>query len=375
MNVLFSKRYIINRKHLNWITFAICFIFGVQLNAQTKFTDDLKTTVNYHSGYNLPEYSVFTLITNDYINSIDICLSKETYGKDIWQQIYNYPEYGVSLFYSTLGNNNILGRELSLNYFYKINFFYRNKFRVYNRIGIGIGYVNRKFDFENNYINVAVGSHLNIHYNCRFGATYLLSKKIALNSGVSFDHISNANTGEPNLGINYLTGYLGFTYNINPKTIKKTPVLKPHVKKNSIYIFACLGGKHSQSLSSKYYPTSSGSFDIIREFYRGFHMGTGIDLFYDSSVNLELTKNNIEYKSIYDFQTGIHISQTIVYNKISITLQEGIYLFLSDHIGNNLFYNKAILQYNFFEKLSFRISMKSHLHILDYPEVGIGLKI
>ena len=79
------------------------------------------------------------------------------------------------------------------------------------------------------------------------------------------------------------------------------------------------------------------------------------------------------YKPIDDFRTGLHLSQEIAYGPFSFILQEGLYIGLTNKVDQNkLMYNRAIVRYNFNDRFLVHITMKSHLHILDYPEVGFG---
>ena len=103
-------------------------------------------------------------------------------------------------------------------------------------------------------------------------------------------------------------------------------------------------------------------------------MGSGIDLFYDSSLKSQLLNANTEFKDSYSFKSGIHISQIFVYNRFNIIIQEGIYLVLVDKLDNKLIYNKGIIKYWIKKNISLQLSMKSHLQILDYPELGISYK-
>lgn len=350
------------------------FLFKIQTHAQESITDNLNGMINFHSGYNLPEYPFISSITENYIHSLDICLYKETFGKKEWEQLYNYPDYGISFFYSTLGNDEVFGREFSATYFSKIYFFSTNRFRLFNRTGIGINYVNREFDLKDNYLNVAVGSKVNIHFNFRIGASYQLSDKFGFNTGLSFNHFSNANTSEPNLGINYLTGYGGLNYSLGKKDEKKIHKLSDHQKKNTSILFASIGGKRARALVSDYFFTSSLSYQFNRAFNRKFLFGFGTDLFYDSSVETSLTKFNRDFKKSDSFQTGIHISESIVLNKFTLSLQEGIYLLLNEQVENYRIYSRGIAQYQFTDHFLMRIAMKSHIHILDYPEIGFGYK-
>ena len=358
---------------LNKIKYLIVLLIACNQisQAQQKFADDLKVMVNYHTGLILPEYPFFTYIVNDYVHSLDVCLIKETNGKNMWEQLYNYPGYGISLFYSTLGNDKILGREIALNYFFIMNIISKGNFRLYNRTGFGLGYISRKFDINNNYLDVAVGSNINIHFNLRFGINYSLSNKIDLNAGLSFDHFSNANTSAPNLGVNYVTSYGGLSYTIGQKLEKEKHEYEPHIRKNNVEIFASIGGKYTREMSTSYYMTSSVSLELTREYFRTFYLGTGLDMFYDSSVKEQLESKGEAFKSSDNFQTGIHISQEFVYNRASIIVQEGIYLY---QVNQKLIYNRAIFKYRITDNLLIRVAMKSHLHILDYPEFGIGYK-
>ena len=354
-------------------------IFFVQtiysLNAQNRYFDDVKLLGGFHYGLNIPEYQMFTYVTDDYVRSVDFSVIIETNGKNDWEQIFNYPEYGVSLFYSSLGNDDVFGREFALIPFFRTNIIYKKKFKLYNQIGVGLSYVNKKFDSENNYLNVAVGSHVNLHFNLRFGMNYELNSKISVNMGVSFDHFSNANTSEPNLGINCITAFTGLSYSLGNKTEKRKTVLSPHSKENYYSIITNIGGKYSRALSSKKYITSSISFEAKRKCYRAFHLGLGVDLFYDSSVEDQLSDAGESYHTSNSFQTGIHFSQTVVYNRLSLSLQEGVYIGLVEKVENYKMYNRGIIAFKINERCSIRLAMKSHLHILDYPEFGVSYNL
>lgn len=369
------KKYLKRHAALKSFFLFIFLMHEIQTCAQERFSDNLNVMAQLHFGYNLPEYPFLSSITKDNIQSVDICLFKETAGKNEWEQLYNYPEYGLSFFYSTLGNDQILGREFALSYFFRIYLLNRKHIRLFNRVGIGLSYVSRKFDLHDNYFDVAVGSNLNIHFNYGIGATRELSDKLTLNAGLSFDHFSNANTSEPNLGINYLTAYGGVSYAFGKKYKRQPFEISPHVKNNSVALFASLGGKHSRALTSKFFATSSFSLEFDRYYSRIFHFGIGTDLFYDSSVESSLEKKNEIYKPSNSFQTGIHLSQSLIYNKLSLSVQEGAYILLTEKAEGFIIYNRGLIQYKINDHIIIRLAMKSHLQILDYPEIGIGYKL
>lgn len=354
--------------------FVIPFILllSAESQGQGQFFDDFNVMINKQYGYNLPEYPLFHNIINDYVSSFDVTLYKETLGNNLWEQIYNYPDYGVSFFYSTLGNNEILGEEYAILAFFRLYFLSIHKAGFYNHIGLGVGYTTKKYDQNSNYLNVAVASHFNIHFNYRLGANIQMSEKFKLNAGLAFDHFSNANTVEPNLGVNYVTLYGGVGYLIGKNNPKKTSEIKPHKKKNRYSIFASIGGKRTRSLALDYFLASSLSFELTREFWRKFHMGVGADIFYDSSIEHDFLDDGRDFKPQDSYQTGIHFTLRMVYNKLSLALQHGYYLGLTEKRNNYKFYNRGMIQYQLINHLAIRLTMKSHLHILDFPEIGIG---
>jgi hypothetical protein len=355
------------------MTVLLMALFGSGASAQEKITDDLNLSVNYHYGFVLPEYTYLLHVVQDNIQATSITLSKRTTGKNVWEHLYRYPEYGVSLFYSSLGNDKVHGREIALFPFFNLNIVSGRRIDFYNQTGLGLSYVTKKFDLDENFLNVAVGSHLNIHFTMKLGINYKIPGKFHWESGLSFDHLSNSNMKEPNLGLNYVSLYTGLRYALgarNPNLPREIPKHQKHFDFELIY---SAGGKHPRAVGSEKYFTSSGTFEFKWKPFRAVHFGAGADVFYDNSTEAEmLTLEMKNYQPIDDFRTGIHFSQEFVYDRLSLIIQEGFYVVLTDKVDRNVMYNRGIVRYRFSNQAFVQLAMKSHLHILDYPELGLG---
>jgi hypothetical protein len=342
--------------------------------AQSQTTNDLYINANRHYGYLLPEYQFVNYLENDNIHSIDLRLSKQTTGEDIWQQLYKYPSYGISLFVSTLGNNEVFGKQIALYPFCSINIIGNRIFNLYYQIGPGICYVTKKYDKSTDYENIAIGSNLNIFFNFEIGTKLRLYKKIYFTGGLAFHHYSNANLQEPNLGLNYLTIFGGLSYLLGKQSERTVTEIPPFHRSNDFFIVYAAGGRHSRALTGYGYFTSSVSLEMKRKLFYKFHLGIGSDLFYDTSTKSEMESKGegTEYKKQYDFTSGLHLSEEFVFNRLSLIIQEGIYLLLTDKVNHYVMYNRGTIRYKFSNHLMGSLSMKSHLQILDYPELGIG---
>ncbi len=353
-----------------FISMSLVLVFSLQ--AQDKWTDDLHLQFNYGQGYVLPEYDFINLLTQGPTEVYELSLLKQSNGNTDWQLIYKYPAFGVRFQYASLGNPEVLGELWALYPYFQIPIYEREKLEFNTEIGLGYCRVNQKFDLEDNFLNVAVGSYGNFHFNARFNLTYRISDRIHLGTSLSLDHFSNGNTSEPNLGINFLNVLGGLSYRIGDERERLSTELKPHEKTVERELAFALGGKHSRALASTYYLTNSVSFEMRKKYFRALHLGVGADLFVDRSVEDQLQKQERGFQGSDQYQTGIHISQTLVYNRISISLQEGIYLGLTEQVEKYTIYNRGIFKYRVTDHFSARLTMKSHLHILDYPEIGIG---
>lgn len=350
---------------------VLLLLFSKAVSAQ-KWHNDLELGIDQGVGYVLPEYRFFNLITQDYAYNYELSLLKKTSGKNSWEQLYNYPAYGLRVIHSSLGNNEVLGKVWGIYPYFQLSLLNLQKFQLNSQIGLGYSRVSRKYDAATNFLNVAIGSYGNAHFNARLIASYQITPRFKLKTALNLDHFSNANTAEPNLGINYLTWMSGLSYSIG----KQSPRQKPGLPEKNAYleqeIMLSFGGKRSRLLSSNYYRTHGFSYELRKQSFRALHLGLGADLFYDSSVKDRMEKEGKSYHSLDQFQSGIHLSQTLVYQKFSLTLQEGLYLGFREKVENHLFYTRGIARYKVKEHFAIRIAMKSHLHILDYPEIGLS---
>ena len=352
---------------------SLAVLFILSCNAQSKFTDNLRATLNYNYGYLIPEYSSLTYLVKKPVQSVSLNVSKKTLGKTDWEQIYKYPEYGFTLHYTTLGNKQVNGNEFALYPYFVYTIASGKRFALSNRMGIGLGYATRKYNPLDNYLNVAVGSHLNIHFNLGLGGSYKLSEKIKMQAGISFDHFSNANLSEPNLGLNWTTTHIGIAYLLGHTTEAIERELEPHLKKFYIETIVSAGAKHPRSLNSDIYFASSFTTEARLEVSRTARLGLGVDLFYDRGTETEmLAAGRNDFKNIDQFKTGIHASQELVYNRISIMLQEGVYIFLTDKGSKRIMYNRGVVRFKTSKRTFVQLALKSHLHILDHPEFGLG---
>lgn len=352
---------------------VLCVTLFTALPSFVHSQKNLTLRSDVHYGFVLPEYSLFNYLVREPVFSAEVSLCQQSYGKNFWQQLYKYPEGGVTFQFTTLGNKNVFGHELAIYPYFQTPFIRRDQFVLYHQFGVGLGYATQRFNIQRNVQNVAVGSHLNIHFNAKLGIKFSITPQFRIHSGLSFTHYSNANMAEPNLGVNLMTVFAGMNYQFSETPQRLNHTIEPHQRKHELAFMYNIGRKHTRALQSEAYVTSSVSAEYKHHTFRKLHVGGGLDVFYDSSTEIEMNarqKNN--YKPFYDFRTGIHLSQELVYDKFSVIIQEGFYVGLTDRVSHSAVYNRAMVRWKFNAHWMGHISMLSHLHILEYPELGFG---
>lgn len=128
--------------------------------------------------------------------------SFKTDSTNIWAKRYNYPQTGITLFYSNIGNNAVFGNQFSAMAFVGFNVFNQQKKPIYLKLSLGATYFTAHFDATENRKNVNIGSPLN--WGFLAGAYKTISEKEGLNLklGLVFSHASNGHTQLPNFGLN-----------------------------------------------------------------------------------------------------------------------------------------------------------------------------
>ena len=348
------------------------FLFVTSFGGYTQTEEPkLKVAANYFSGFVIPEFGLLDSIDERPLQTLEISLFTRSKGKSYWNDIYNYPEYGLSLFYTDLGEKEVLGEVFGLDYFFKINLLEREKTKFHVRSGIGINYTNKKYDPITNPLNGSVGSNVNTHFNLRVGLNQKVATNIDFNIGGSFDHISNATTQFPNLGVNYVSLYGGFTKNFGSTYQKGINDIPKHEPELALSITKYMGFRHLEFPTDQYYYVPGLSLELTHQTFRLMYLGVGVDGFYDNSIEPTLVVSGASFVSSNALLLGIHFSQTFVYNKFSFTLQEGVYLKKDDVVEEKLMYNRVVFNYDISDHISFKMGLRTYLHDLRYLEPGI----
>lgn len=329
--------------------------------------------LNIHSGTVLPHHPSLAYLNRDYARSVEF---------NIW---FDNPQYskkynslpGAGYFFSSLGNNDVYGN-LHAAYLNILNPNILGKLPVQFNIGVGLGYATKRFDIDDNYLNRAIGSHLNAYGRFSLSGEFpLVNDRWIFRPGISFHHMSNGAVVAPNQGLNLLTLHAGIglrtghEYPGRPTSDLDTLQRKRH----RLAVIYAPGIKQMDRRIDKQIFTSSFIIDYGYRFNNSASAGVGLNFFYNDTwayIPYVRTEKNQE---ISPFQSSLHLSLQLNRGPLAFIFHPGVYIY-NEALEKTSMANRLGLKYSFTNNLTLQFAIKSHwFAIADYVEWGFGYEI
>jgi len=328
-----------------------------------------------HYGFLLPHHKSIEYDVEKHISSFEINLFKQTFGQGMYEKLYRYPRFGVGYFYSGLSNPVVYGQAHGIFSYMNIpvtRFFER--WQLNYRIAIGMAYLNKRFDIDNNIKNTTIGTHTNIHFNFTLNTNYTITDGVEFVNAIGLTHFSNGNIHKPNLGLNLITLSAGMNYRlVSPK--EKSITAKDHYdqpkKKYAFALIYSAGFRTYDFTINKKYFASSLSINAGYNFNHKRKTGLGLDLFYSGALEPAIKKRQDAEADFYDlWQAGIHGFHDLTYKNLILTMQLGYYFYAV--YKEAPVYTRIGLNYKINQHILTNISLKTHYAVADFVEWGIG---
>ncbi|MEJ6735950.1 MAG: acyloxyacyl hydrolase [Flavobacteriales bacterium] len=326
----------------------------------------------FHQGAILPHRKIVSEIVGEATKSFELSVYKNTFGKKDWQQLHNYPRFGVSVIAMNLGNEKELGNGYGVFSFIELPSNHQRKISWNIKLGYGLGYIEKPFDRETNFKNVAIGSNFNalIYANSSWSVKFYKSVKLSL--GLSMVHFSNASSARPNLGINILSLNSGLSYAFGEKEKFVASKIDKRPRKWVKSLRGTFGVKEIPPAAGPKYFVSAYSFDFMKARAQKSSFGFGTDLFYNTSLTQAIENDSSSTLSSFNnFRVGVSGIYAFDFGRVSLAVEVGVYVF-SRYKKNGLIYNRFFTKFNASEKLFFTVGLKTHYAVADFPEFGIG---
>lgn len=310
----------------------------------------------------------------------------QTLGRRPWQAWQRYPVFGLSVSHFRLGpgsHGDVYGLLPSLT----VPVLRRDRWLVGFRVGTGLGWVTRPYDYFDNPGQNAIGSHWNNFTQFRLSGEVRLNAHWRVLAGASLNHFSNGAGALPNFGINLPAGFASAVW--QPKALRTTDFQPASESRNARRRF---GGEVQTGLARVEYVVFDGPKYPIRIFSAAGH-------FYFNRLNrltlgLDYERNEAvaqwawhvgNYRERADARRAaqrlaLTLGDEFLFGNLGVQLQAGYYLggTMNQYVLN-AWYSKLTTRFYFPPLFGTAlrpqagISLKAHKAVAEYISFNVGL--
>jgi hypothetical protein len=343
----------------------------VQLPAGEPFFH--RIDISLHGGFLLPHDKSMQHLSKGHFLMQQIILSGQTRGVRPWHSIYNYPELGVGFLFSNLAYPEVLGFAYSVLPMIGFELFNSNNFYLFSRYGVGLAWLSKTYNKENNFTNIGIGQNLNIAIHASLEMRFKIMPQWFLFSGLSLTHFSNGRVKVPNKGLNIPSARLGINYNLQPERQKFATTYKNGPQRKPELVMVAAGG-----ISSHYPPGSKplGRFSFNTTGNIPLNKKNRIGIGYDLFLAEALIREDWEIvKEGYFIMQGVSIGFQQDYSRVAFILHKGIYFQDQNNLKDKIFYHRTGFRINPYGDIILNITLKSHYFRAETIEWGLGYKL
>jgi hypothetical protein len=323
--------------------------------------------------------------------SASLQLSVQSRGEKLWEQLYNFPRYGIGLYKPQFPDAPYLGNPLGI--YGTMSFAIKRWETVTINLDVGFGMTFNWRSYLVDKYNVALGASESIIFNPGFSIEKRLNNGLMFNLGTGFVHYSNGSLKIPNLGINIFSPRAGVGYNFSSnKNCFKYQIVPEYQKQTEYLVSAIIGwrnqlydGSDVDSITLRkgvYYSIYGISFDFNRQLSYKSKIGAGIMADYIGYANSSISAEDgklIPHPSSFNngLELSIYPSYELVMNRVSLVLQPGFYIYRTKYPEcPPSFYQRIGLKYYMTDDISLSLNMRAHeWSIADFIEWTIGYSI
>jgi hypothetical protein len=292
-----------------------------------------------------------------------------------WSKMYNHPVPGVSLYASSLGNDKVLGYGIGICPYLLIPHIRTQKFNLYSGWGWGVGYVTRHWHRTDNYKNIVTGSRINIYINIKLMAEWQITPRWAFFGYSAFNHFSNSNIAQPNLGINSPTLGAGISWRRHPKVLpdlytrKERRILAADTHKLRWQVIPTAGVRARNTTDNRLHAAYNLGVSAIHSISLKSRVGGGLDLFYNTAIqkNLELAGKSTNKTQ----QVGVFAQYEHLVGRTSLIISMGAYVFDQSERQDPM-YHRLGTRVWINDYLFINTTLHAHWAVADHMEFGLG---
>lgn len=320
-----------------------------------------------HYGFIIPHSPELKPVSNTNPVGGQLEISRLRTSDAAWKTCNCYGKTGFSFVYFNYNNPQVLGSSYNLNYFVEPYFTYTKRLKFSMRGLIGVSYLSKVFDEEDNPENVFFSAPISFFLSLGLGLNYSINKKWSLNLVANYNHISNAGQKQPNKGMNFPTFSVGVDRVFNHiDLIAKPPELKAYSRAFTYYAGGMLSFRSSDiDDNNTRYPLIGVLGGAMKPFSGINGVNAGLEFWYNGSSARRIEKENLDGSPFF---SAVTLGHHFKFGNIYIVKQLGAYFIRPTAVQNRWLYQRYSIWYRFARKWAVSGSLIAYGHVADHMD-------
>lgn len=323
-----------------------------------------------------------------------------------WQQYLNDPTVGLGMSYIDFGDD-IMGKAIAMYPYIMLNGFRSEHFHLKVKLAAGLAAVNETYytTLEEEFQNKTFGSPLNAYLSAGLNLEFPITRNLKINGEFGFFHMSNGRMVEPNKGANVLYGGIGLVATVNPDDgDERKPMQFPDLPYRWSMNITASGGAHAADQDDAHkFLVSTFHVGAVYSTCNWHGIGLGVDAFYNDAIGNPETNRGMYRKTDNPadrLRVGVALNNEFRFGDVTALVDWGVYvinpvrnLYANDHpiygygprplfykayetgVDEAFHYIRFGLRYRVWDNLYLQALAKTHVHICEFVEFGIGYQI
>jgi len=332
-----------------------------------QLNDDLWLEAKGKAGFLVAHRSVMGHLATEHAFAGEVSCYFRPKNRKLWHQAYGNPLIGITGFFGTVGNREVLGEYFGVTSFLSMPIIDTKHYLFSFKVGAGLGYGTKHFDIEKNQLNNVIGSAVNVQI-CMGVESRILFGNNSVNISLDMTHFSNGATKVPNLGLNI--PYLGVGYgHLIKKGIDTNFVHDAYKKRWEYGLIGIASLKEIYPTGGKKHPVFAASLIGRRFFNQKAGMEASFDVISKQAIfgyHSDVRKTQSEI-----IQLGMFVGYILPLDRFHMLLGMGVYV-RDKYKPESVVYHRVGMRYVFDNGININCVLKTHWARADYVEYGIG---
>lgn len=333
--------------------------------------------LNHGTKYNPAQFS----------HGFEVGYFKKTLGEKTWHRGMNFPEVGANLTYYSFADSKVFGDAFSILLAAKFYLVRSKVANLYFKLGSGYAYLSRRYNETENPNNTLISSPINMAALLRLGLEWKVTKRVLLNTALSFQHYSNSGSVMPNIGLNMPNFTVGVKVFPQLKELSYDCTKPTSFKRNELIWKVSIGLQMLRKIEDnvpvpkRIYPVPGATIAYARYVNPGNKLYVGLSFEHFPSLRQYFIDNNIRTSRGMGIETtvpSVVLGDEFVFGWVSMFYSAGVYLW-HNKATVSPFYVKCGMNFYFaslMQKKGIRFfignNVKAHTNVAQYNEMTLG---